>query len=101
MKVYFGQIWVTSTAQLNFSHHFQIALSDVVSGLVAPSREFIQRFGEDYCLTIRISAKNGISNNEIKGPIVYKRDKEAEFVVFLPFDSIIASKDGRRSAIRQ
>lgn len=33
-----------------------------------------------------MSAKEGLARPEIKGPTVFKRDKDVEYTVFLPFD---------------
>ena len=33
-----------------------------------------------------MSAKEGLAKPEIKGPTVFKRDKDVEYTVFLPFD---------------
>jgi hypothetical protein len=47
----------------------------------------------------RISAKRGISDNEIRGPTVFKKDKDVEYTIFLPFDVIAAEPDVNRGAL--
>jgi len=41
-------------------------------------------YGVDYELIFNISAKAEILEPEIKGPTVFKRDKDVEFTIFLP-----------------
>lgn len=84
MKVYFGQIYVEPGVSYQFTHHFQQWLGQFVSVHVCASPEFISSYGMDYSLMIRISAKSGIELPEIKGPTVFKRDKDVEFSIFLP-----------------
>lgn len=48
----------------------------------------------------RISAKQGIQNNEIKGPTVFKKTKDVEYTIFLPYDIIICHEDAPRHALR-
>jgi hypothetical protein len=88
MKVFFGQIYIKPGISFDFSHRFQVYLGEQITELVEPSSEFIERYGVDYDLMFRISAKQQIAENEIRGPTVFKRDKDIEFTIFLPFDVI-------------
>jgi hypothetical protein len=48
---------------------------------------------------VRINARTGSAENEIKGPTVFKRTKDVEYTLFLPYD-VIASENGCRDAAR-
>ena len=47
----------------------------------------------------RVSAKRIICDNEIRGPSVFKKDKDVEFTIFLPFDVIQREASVSLSAI--
>ena len=47
----------------------------------------------------RVSAKRAICDNEIFGPSVFKKTKDIEFTVFLPFDVIQCEANTLYSAI--
>jgi hypothetical protein len=57
-----------------------------VSAKVGTSKKFADLYGPEYDLIFRMSAKEGLAKPEIKGPTVFKRDKDVEYTVFLPFD---------------
>nr|WP_319396803.1 hypothetical protein [uncultured Desulfobacter sp.] len=60
---------------------------------------YIEKYGTDWELIFRISAKKEIKDNEIKGPSVFKNDKDVEYTIFLPFDIINLSLDVPKLAI--
>ena len=60
--------------------------------LVTSSNEFENRYGADWDVILRISAKCGLTENELRGPTVFKKDKHVEFTIFLPYDVIIVQK---------
>lgn len=99
MKIYFGQIYIEPDAFFPFSHLFQRRLSEEITALVAPSAKFIQKYGEDWELMFNVSAKRAIFENEIRGPSFFKKDKDVEFTIFLPFDAIQREVSVRRAAI--
>jgi hypothetical protein len=88
MRIFFGQIYITPGIEFPWSIQFQQWLSQIVSPRVTPSASFTDRYGADWSLMFRISAKQGIATSEIRGPTTFKRDKSIEFSVFLPFDEI-------------
>ena len=47
-----------------------------------------------------ISAKTGITDNEVRGPTVFKRTRDVEFTIFLPFDTIVQTDDVTLAAVR-
>ena len=98
MKIFFGQIYIKPGISFPFSLNFQKRLSDEVSILVKPSRKFTEQFGSDWNLIFRISAKPVIKITEIRGPTVFRKDKNVEFTLCLPFDVIQRDADTIRSA---
>ena len=99
MKVHFGQIYIEPGVTFPFSFQFQRRLSDEITAMVTPSANFIQRYGEDWDLMFRISAKSAISDTEVRGPSVFKKGKDVEFTIFLPFGVIHREAAASRSAI--
>jgi hypothetical protein len=99
MKVYFGQIYIEPGVAFGFTHLFQAYLSREITALVEPSVEFINKYGRDYNLMFNISAKAAIQDNEIRGPAVFKKTKDVEFSVFLPFNVIVRTPQISQSAL--
>jgi hypothetical protein len=86
MSIYVSQIYPEAGVSYPFSHRFQKYLSELVNAEVGVSQKFVDQYGPDYDLIFRMSAKEGLVVPEIKGPTVFKRDKDVEYTVFLPFD---------------
>lgn len=99
MRVHFGQIYIESGVAFPFSHAFQRRMSDEVSSLVDPSPLFVKKYGADYDLIFRISAKAAIRETEIRGPSVFRKNKDVEYSIFLPFTVIRDSGDVIRAAM--
>lgn len=97
MKLFVSQVYIEPGVSFPFTLKFQVFLSRQLTDLVVPSSGFTERFGEDYDLMFRMSAKQGLSEPEIKGPTVFKRDRDVEFTVFLPFQKHQAAD---RTALR-
>lgn len=85
MKVYVAQIYIEPAISFPFTHHFQKYISQRLTDLIQPSPSFIAKFGEDFDLIFRMSAKAALVEPEIQGPTVCKRDKDVEYTIFLPF----------------
>ena len=85
MKCFFTQAYIDPDAGFPLSYHFQELLSAEVGNAVVDTREFYKDFGSGFDLTFYISAKAGISSPEIVGPGVFKKSKDVEFTIFLPF----------------
>jgi hypothetical protein len=100
MNVSIGQIYIKPGVKFPFSHLMQIRVSDELSALVEMSPEFQSRYGPDYSFIVNVSADTGIVDNLIKGPAVFKRTRDVEYTVFLPYDVIIMAGDGCREAMR-
>jgi hypothetical protein len=100
MKVHFGQVYIKPGIDFPFSHHFQRRLAQEVTALVEPSLTFINKYGCDSKLMFNVSAKQGIKDNEIKGPTIFKKTKNIEYTVFLPFDVIIRQAEVPQTALR-
>src|SRR5262249_53152793 len=82
-----------------FSHLFQHRISEAVTALIEPSGKFLKKYGEDFELIFYMSAKRDLRENEIRGPTVFKKAKDVEFTVFLPFDVIMRHSDAPRQAL--
>ena len=89
MIIYVSQIYPEAGVSYPFSHRFQKCLSELVNAEVGVSPKFADQYGPDYDLIFRMSAKEGLAMPEIKGPTVFKRDKDVEYTVFLPFDRTV------------
>jgi hypothetical protein len=99
MEISFGQIYIQAGIKFPFSHFLQKFFGAEVSKLVEPSPKFIKLHGEDYSLIFRISAKKELAVNEIKGPTVYKKDRDVEFTIFLPYVPIMQQSDPNKNAL--
>src|SRR5262249_34269143 len=100
MNVHFGQIYGEPGVSFPFSHLFQRRLSREVTALVEPSSKFLKKYGSDFKLIFNVSAKQGLQDNEIRGPSVFRRTKDVEYTVFLAFDVIMRHADAPRHALR-
>jgi hypothetical protein len=99
MKVHFGQIYIEPGVRFPFSYHFQRRLSQTIAALVVPSAKVIKQYGSDFKLIFNISAKKAIQDNEIRGPTVFKKTKDVEYTLFLPFDVISRNSEVLQSAL--
>jgi hypothetical protein len=100
MKIVVGQIYKPPGASRPISQHMQIWLGDRLSALATPTPEFLRKYGADFTLIVRVSARSNCANNQIKGPTVFKNSKDVEYTLFLPYDAIIADEGGCRTAMR-
>lgn len=100
MNVHFRQTYCVPDVYFPFSHLFQHRISEEVEALVEPSVKFVKKYGEDFDLIFNVSAKPGLSENEIRGPAVYRKTKDVEFTIFLPYDVIMRHADAPRHALR-
>jgi hypothetical protein len=94
MRVSIGQIYIVPGATFPFSHHMQLWLGEKLSSACNEPGEFQKRHGADFELMVRVSAKKGTSENEIKGPTVFRKTRDVEYTLFLPFDTIAGSAGG-------
>lgn len=100
MTVHFGQIYIEPDIYFDFSTDFQLYLAKAVSELIDISPTYIKRFGGDYELMFRVSAKTCVKENDIKGPQVFRKDKDVEYTIFLPYKTIMRNEDFYREALR-
>jgi len=94
MKVSVGQIYVQAGVNFPFSHMMQRWLGEELTLLIDSYSEFAEKFGPDFNMMIRISADSKISDNVIKGPTIFKKNRSVEYTVFLPYSVIIVAPDG-------
>lgn len=84
MRIAVSQIYIEAGVNYPFTHIFQKYISKELSIIVASSPEFDQKF-PDFTLVINMSAKSDLAGFFVKGPSVYKKTKDVEFSVFLPY----------------
>lgn len=100
MRVSIGQIYIKPGINFPFSHLMQQWLGKELSKAATSSVEFHKKYGEQFNdLTIRVSADTQIVDNVIRGPSVFRKDKEVEYSLFLPFDVIAGTTGGYRVAL--
>lgn len=99
MKVYFSQIYIEQGAELFFSTAFQQYLSHEVSSLVAVSEAFAREYSEDFDIIFRISAKRMIDLVEVRGPTMFRKSRDVEYTIFLPYDVLAISEEPHRMAL--
>ena len=86
MRTHIAQFYLEAGAAYAFSYRFQRFLSQELAQRVRPSEMFIREYGEDCDLMFRVSAKSSLTAPEVKGPTVFRADKDVEYSIFLPFD---------------
>ena len=86
MKIYVAQIYIEVGSVYPFTHYFQRLISDELTKRISASSAFIQKYGEDFNLIFRMSAKSSLKEPEVQGPTVFKTDKDVEYTIFLTFD---------------
>lgn len=82
-----------------FATYFQRFLSDKLTDQAYPTSTFIDKYGSDYSLIFRLSAKHELDANEICGPTVFRKDKDVEFTIFVPFRKVTESNSPTRTAL--
>ena len=99
MNIFVGQIYVEPGASFPFSIFFQQYLSRVLTSSVSASQCFQEKYGKDWSLTFRMSAKQRLGENQIVGPTVYRKGKSVEYSIFLPHSVITSQVDPHKSAM--
>jgi hypothetical protein len=99
MKISIGQIYINPGVAFPFSHHMQGWLGEQLSSVSGDSEEFRRKYQADFRLIVRVSADTNSDENIIKGPTVFKRTKDVEYVIFLPFDIISRNSRGCSAAM--
>jgi len=97
MKICISQVYISPGINFPFSYLFQKWLSNELTSIVQPSPDFIRRYGDNFFLVFNMSAKSEIRELEIRGPAVYKKTKDVEYTIFLPYDIISSSGDDKIS----
>lgn len=122
MQVYICMFPVEPGADFPFNHIFQGYMFEQVTSLVEPSPWFSAKYGDDWKLIFRISANWSLDEDdtergvklseaaranlaryrsftseplrlEVRGPTVFKKDKDVEYSIFLPFRRIVESEN--------
>lgn len=100
MKVSFPQVYTEPGIDFPFSHLFQKRLSSEVTALVESSETFDQKYGAGFNLIFYVGANTSIDDNKITGPRVFRKAKDVEYSIFLPFDVIIRRVDAPKAALQ-
>jgi hypothetical protein len=77
MNVYVSQAYIETGSAYPFSHHFQRFISREITARVSPSEYLTKKFGEEYNIKFRMSAKSAIPEVEVRGPTVF-RDSQGD-----------------------
>ncbi len=99
MKVSFTQVYIEVGINFPFTQRFQRLLSAEVTRFITPSDLFLKKYGPECNLDFYVSAKKGLSNNQVAGPGIYKKSHKVEYTIFLPFDPICKDRDVNRRAL--
>jgi hypothetical protein len=57
------------------------------------------KYGSDFTICFYVSAKHKLADNEVRGPTVFRKTKDVEYTIFLPFAVIMKQSDPRRAAL--
>jgi len=101
MKIFIGQIYSDSKAWFPFSTNFQKLLGEKISSRLTASEAFNAKYGAEYNIIFRMSAKRSLQQHEIKGPQRYPKSKTVEYSIFLAYDVITVETDWRRMVITE
>ena len=99
MTIYLTQIYVEAGANFPLSHHFQLLAGKLLTDAFCLPPPFVAKYGSDFALVLRMSAKSSLQVVEIVGPTVFKRDKTVEFTIFIPFRKVPFDKTVFREVI--
>ena len=95
MQIYVSQVYIENDTHYGFSNHFQHKIREELTSLMVPSPFFVQEYGEDFSIIFRMSAKRRFKRRplhkqhfeqtEIWGPTVFRKAKDVEYTIFLPY----------------
>jgi hypothetical protein len=100
MKIHLRQTYIEPQAVFPFTWHAQVMLSKYCTKLVKASNFFVEKYDKKYEITFNIIAKHEIADNLILGPAVYKKTKDVEYTIFLPFDVIRKKRNVNQWALK-
>jgi hypothetical protein len=100
VRIHYTQIYVQPGILFPFTHIWQKRMSEWATNATTPSEAFKQTYGEDWNLGFNVSAKQSIDHTEIRGPQRFKKDREVEFTMFLPYDVVQLQDEPLRAAVR-
>lgn len=100
MKIYVAQIYPEVKCNFPFTHHFQRFLTEQLSENAGGSSYFSQKYGMEFDLIFNMSAKTGIEDVQVFGPTVFKRTKDVEYTVFIPFNLETSKRTNLKKVLR-
>ncbi len=86
MKIFVRQIYIEPRVNYPFSVHFQRFIHVELTKRLSASDLFLRKYGNDFTLVFNLSAKAALSQPEIRGPTVFRKTKDVEYTIFLPFN---------------
>ena len=99
MTILFTQIYTEADVNFPFSNDLLRFLDESVSNVTDPSTFYVNKFGNDFKIRIYINAQSNKLKNEIRGPRVYRKTKDIEYVIVLPYTVINKHSDHRQIAL--
>jgi adenine-specific DNA methylase len=99
MKVWITQFYLNAATSFPFTHTMQIFMAGELSAVAEKCEAFQARYGEAFELTVYINSEADLLENRILGPTVFKKTKDVEYTLTLPFDVIAKAPDGCRGAM--
>jgi hypothetical protein len=90
MNVVISQVYIDPDAIYPFNFRFQRFLSESISMLSKSTKRFEDVYGSEWRVIIRLSAKSGLPSAELQGPTLFKRKKDVEYTLFLPFPLLLS-----------
>ena len=84
MKVIVRECYLEAGFSFHFSDSFRKWLDKELAKRISPSKSFLQTYSRDFVVGITLGASSEISEPEVDGPQVFRRDKEVIIQVALP-----------------
>ncbi len=86
MKIFVMQLYTEAGVSFPFTHRFQRYISEAIDSSICLPPSFGERFGNDFKIVFRMNAKDGLGTPVTKGPVVYKKYNNMEYMITLPLD---------------
>lgn len=94
MRVFVCQVYVEVGAVFPFTLAMQQWLGQELTAIARPRSRWLERYGADFDLNIRVSARRSLTSNDIRGPSVSRKGKDVAYSIFLPYTIISQADDG-------
>jgi hypothetical protein len=91
-KLRVSQVYVHVGIEFPFSHLAQRFLERELLEVMDVSL-FDKRYGSDFHIVLNVSAEQATRTPRIAGPAVFRRTKDVEYTIFIPFDVVVDSDE--------